>query len=1218
MCYATRKRLLPQEIPPFALGVGERFWIIGQKHLPPQGRLEVFLDHPEQQSMALLQGNSNPKTGLYWLHGHLSFQGRERPQNLILQVEQNGIRRTQRVPLEFSPYRGLVDRLSQDLRFEIQTLMLGCIPSERADVPLSDWYALVTALASPPERVSLDPGSECLYLSLTINNTHQRGTGTSVSLRRFGAPERIAEAQNVVGLVLGQHLHLLIPAPSPDTDGWVIEGELFASQVVSYKAPARHRRAKSRDQWVEAWSGDSLLLRGYLRHRANAIIKRSRQSEEEHALPAGVTWKTLMTPKGWFEVFGESRTSLPEGAVLEYQIDGQPYPEGISCVLKPNPESEPGHFTNRLELPEAVFDGQEHWIEAFLRIDEKNPAIPVGPPISIQSRYLGGLVSCEAGRVEGHLVNSAAPERPIDVEVLLNGKAVASATTRDPQKSSSESSQKERGYFTATWHSTLGAFDAQMLEVRVKQHPEILMDRKHAVVPVGSVLPLLSQIARTLAESDEESEMLDGVPITEAAREWVRIELLGKMQSMIRKQGRFPSIGGLPVSSGLDLPASLRQDPVIDVVVPVYGNRESVFRCLTRVLFLSSTAPLHLVVVNDASPDPELNRSLREWASQLGFSLIENSDNLGFPGAANRGMRLHPDRDVVLLNSDTIVAEGWVDRLRAAAYSRARIASVTPFSNNATILSFPRFCRENSLPDDTEVASLDRQFSVLNREIRIEIPTAVGFCMYIPRPALREVGYFDEATWGKGYGEENDFCMRARTLGWTHWAACDVYVGHEGGGSFKASTKSLLERNLETLGAKYPDYFHLVESFINKDPLRTARRNVLREALKEIPRPFFLYILHGLGGGTLKAARDLAGELLEQGVEVLELATSSVNGFLLRWGSDDFQMVYHRNEWAALIEDLKSLGIRHVHYHQTMHFPARVWDLPGILGVSYDFTLHDYLPLCPRINLIDESGRFCGDHRHNPEVCDGCIKINGLEHDQDTLFHEIGETVTHWRSSYRQWLGKARRLFVPSQSAADLLLEEMALSNVVVVPHREMPVQIVSGPTGKDSSRIIVLGAIGPHKGYVQLLNCARDALKRQLDLHFEVIGFTMDDSALEALGNVTIQGAYTTETLPEQVQASGGTIALFLSPWPETYSYTLSEAWSLGLYPVALDIGAVGERIRNAGHGHLLPLDSTASRINDALMAIRKEAPWKESAINPSPPAPEGNVLEQYYEIRF
>ncbi len=83
--------------------------------------------------------------------------------------------------------------------------------------------------------------------------------------------------------------------------------------------------------------------------------------------------------------------------------------------------------------------------------------------------------------------------------------------------------------------------------------------------------------------------------------------------------------------------------------------------------------------------------------------------------------------DVLLLNSDTEVADGWLERMQRAAYSAPDIGTVTPFSNNATICSYPSFCRDNMLPDEFTVESLDPLFAEANSGVTIDIPNAVGF-----------------------------------------------------------------------------------------------------------------------------------------------------------------------------------------------------------------------------------------------------------------------------------------------------------------------------------------------------------------------------------------------------------------------------------------------------------------------------------------------------------
>ncbi len=83
---------------------------------------------------------------------------------------------------------------------------------------------------------------------------------------------------------------------------------------------------------------------------------------------------------------------------------------------------------------------------------------------------------------------------------------------------------------------------------------------------------------------------------------------------------------------------------------------------------------------------------------------------------------------------------GWVDRLAAHAAREARIGTITPFSNNATICSYPRFCEVNALPMGETTGSLDGHFASANAGKSIEIPVGVGFCLYIRRECLDEIG----------------------------------------------------------------------------------------------------------------------------------------------------------------------------------------------------------------------------------------------------------------------------------------------------------------------------------------------------------------------------------------------------------------------------------------------------------------------------------------------
>ncbi|HVF35721.1 MAG TPA: glycosyltransferase [Candidatus Saccharimonadia bacterium] len=258
----------------------------------------------------------------------------------------------------------------------------------------------------------------------------------------------------------------------------------------------------------------------------------------------------------------------------------------------------------------------------------------------------------------------------------------------------------------------------------------------------------------------------------------------------------------------------------VEVVVPIHGGATVLRSCLDSLArTLGQDVPVQLV--DDASQDPAIDRLLAEFAARHRVTrTIVHERNLGFVRSVDDAMK-RSKGDVVLLNSDTVVTPGWLERLVACAASDARIATITPFSNNAEICSFPLFCFANPVPADAD--AIARAAVAAGAPGYPELPTAVGFCMYVRRAALDAVGGFDAATFGRGYGEENDFCLRAAAHGWRNVLCDDAYVVHVGGQSFAPLGERPGGENLARLIARYPRYNAQVAEFIARDPLAARR-----------------------------------------------------------------------------------------------------------------------------------------------------------------------------------------------------------------------------------------------------------------------------------------------------------------------------------------------------------------------------------------------------------
>ncbi len=659
----------------------------------------------------------------------------------------------------------------------------------------------------------------------------------------------------------------------------------------------------------------------------------------------------------------------------------------------------------------------------------------------------------------------------------------------------------------------------------------------------------------------------------------------------------------------------------IDVIIPVYKGKEETIQCIESVLNAKTNVAYEVIVINDCSPEKELRDYLVKLAKEGKITLIENRENLGFVKSVNIGMKLHQDRDVVLLNSDTLVPDYWLDRLKRAAYSSKNIATVTPLSNRATILSIPKPNFDNDIPMGFDYRKIDSLCQRVNDGITIDIPTAIGFCMYIKRECLREVGYFDEEKFDKGYGEENDFCMRASSLGWRHVACLDLFVQHHGSLSFGKEKPERVKKAIEVINKLYPDYNLRVQKFIKTDPISTYRNRIIKEILKERYRSFALYVIHNWGGGSFKYCEDLALLLAKKGVGSLFIQPEGDKIAVYLYDPEskgDRSLSIQYPEYShteKILEELKDLPILFVHYNQTIGFKTlSIWELPKILNVPYFITIHDYFYICPRIHLMGPGDIFCG--LPSEEGCEVCLKHGNLQRDIETLLEDNFDGSIHlWRSFYRKVLSGAKKVIAPTETAKNYINQVFGLTNIEVLPHPEQKVEIeIKRPHNISKLKIAVVGAIGEHKGYTQYKKLIEYSHKKHLPFEFIFFGYTKNNENLQKYPNVVITGPYQDqEELYHLVKTYDPHIALFLHVCPETYTYTLSEALKLGLYPISYDIGAPAERLKKLNIGTLIPFPSSAQKIAEILMNVLKNG-WEGKRISIG--GNYENILEEYYNV--
>lgn len=239
------------------------------------------------------------------------------------------------------------------------------------------------------------------------------------------------------------------------------------------------------------------------------------------------------------------------------------------------------------------------------------------------------------------------------------------------------------------------------------------------------------------------------------------------------------------------------------ILIPAHGAADRLLVCLES---LAKYAPLDSLiwVLDDATPDDSISLACTTWKSRCPqLNYLRSSVNRGFGGTCNWGndnLR-SDDTDLLLLNSDTEVTEGFLEEMQSVLYLHERHAVVTPRSNSATIFSVPSVGSSLSPAESYESW---KHLRILLPRYQV-MPTAVGFCMLIKAAVLRRFKLFDDI-YSPGYNEENDFVCRINRCGYSALAANHVFVFHHEGSSFSLRRTKLETEHREILLGRFPEY----------------------------------------------------------------------------------------------------------------------------------------------------------------------------------------------------------------------------------------------------------------------------------------------------------------------------------------------------------------------------------------------------------------------------
>ena len=631
----------------------------------------------------------------------------------------------------------------------------------------------------------------------------------------------------------------------------------------------------------------------------------------------------------------------------------------------------------------------------------------------------------------------------------------------------------------------------------------------------------------------------------------------------------------------------------VDIVIPIYNAFEFTKKCIETVIENTDLKEHTLVLINDKSPDEKILPMLRKFVddySQLNIELIDSKENQGFVKSVNIGMG-YSQNDVVLLNSDTEVTKNWLNKMIETAYVAEIVATVTPLSNNATLASIPNFLEENSLPNYITLEEYAKLVEDCSYNIYPELTTAHGFCMYIRRDAIDKVGLFDSETFGKGYGEENDFSYRCIREGLVNLLCDNTFIYHKGTQSFTEEKEELAKSHWKILTEKYPQNVEMNNDLCIYNPYSYIQDNI-KYSLANKYRKNMLIVVHEffdlenkLVGGTVQHIYDLISNIrkdinchvfyYKNGKYIVKSFFENSTSEIVLGSVVSYENAKTYNwQYKAILNKLFSiLNIDFVHIH---HMANHYFDLADVLiekQIPYIISLHDFYLVCPTIILLENGKKYCVDNENRN--CEECLKnlkcVNG------------NTFINKWRELSYNLLKNSKEIIVPNKSAQEIFNTFFKDLKIRVIEHgmnKEEFLEAKEIPEHSEKKNIAFLGGINPSKGLKFMEDLIEKSNSENFPYIIHLFGKSSDWKLNTSKGNYVFHNTYNRNEIAKILKENNIDLILLLAIWPETYSYTLTEAAISEIPVLALSYGALEERISSNKIGWLLPKNSTTEQV--------------------------------------
>jgi len=623
----------------------------------------------------------------------------------------------------------------------------------------------------------------------------------------------------------------------------------------------------------------------------------------------------------------------------------------------------------------------------------------------------------------------------------------------------------------------------------------------------------------------------------------------------------------------------------IDIIIPVYNGFEFL-EPLLKSIIKNTSMDYRIIMCDDKSSDEKvlpLLKYFKEQSPQIEIILLENEQNLGFIKTVNKLVK-YTNNHFVLLNTDTEAPPHWIERLMYPIFEMKNIASTTPFTNAGTICSFPSYIEDNPIFENMTVEELDAHFQYVNFEkTYIEIPTGVGFCMGVNKDLVDNIGMFDEI-FGKGYGEENDWCQRAIKRGYKNIHVTNLFVYHKHGGSFSSEEKQrLISQNLGVLNQKYSTYNAQVQSLIQKNELENLRV-FLQIKIKNKKLGTTLIIDHGLGGGANHYIDESIEKRIDNGYMTILIRYDFhvLKVYNIQFIANKLEYRFSSSSLSEIFVVLSEFKIDEIFLNSFVSYPNVYETISEILLLKEQtkakviLPIHDFFSVCPSYTLLNEKMQYCGVP-NDIKICENCLKYNKNEF----KIFENETNIEYWRKSWSKIITISDEILCFSNSSKEIFIKAYpeGIEKIIIKPHDIFGrYEKIYSPINKSEMITIgVLGGINEAKGANIVKNLVSHIDKNKLNVKVVVIGqilIPIDSDSFE------MTGRYDKKDLPEIVKGLNITKFLIPSIWPETFSYTTDEIMQMGYPLVVFDLGAPAERVRGYDLGKVIEIN----KINEVI----------------------------------